>query len=370
MTLGRFAILFALLSAAIAVVGCSSDEDRLIDTIQADELATIFEPDPDNGYHWDGVQDPFFEGWYFNIKDPEQAIAFLFIYGIINPADHNCDTSQAFVYVVNAVSGEQLFKSYPVSDFSAYREYCDVVIAGNRATEVKIAGSIEEGGISARWSIDFDIEIEFPQIMGWLRHAVNLPIYWFVNAIKSWASGFILWNETRYDLDNAYGFNDHNWGVAFPPCWMWLRANHFPDSYLAFVAAGGDVPLSSERTIRAYLVAVHYGETLYTFRTPHLDHIRGSFTRTPWTLVAENAKNRLEVYGTAPERTLLHLLSPTLTYGMYPLTWESLQGTVHLSLYEKSTRFPWSWEALTEATAEWAGLDYGDLRELPVTPRE
>ncbi len=241
MTLGRFAILFALLSAAIAVVGCSSDEDRLIDTIQADELATIFEPDPDNGYHWDGVQDPFFEGWYFNIKDPEQAIAFLFIYGIINPADHNRDTSQAFVYVVNAVSGEQLFKSYPVSDFSASREYCDVVIAGNRATEVKIAGSIEEGGISARWSIDFDIEIEFPQIMGWLRHAVNLPIYWFVNAIKSWASGFI---------------------------------------------------------------------------------------------------------------------------------WESLQGTVHLSLYEKSTRFPWSWEALTEATAEWAGLGYGDLRELPVTPRE
>ena len=49
-------------------------------------------PDP-NRYHWNGSEDPFFEGWYYKLKDQATGQSFFFIYGVQNPATPAKNTS-------------------------------------------------------------------------------------------------------------------------------------------------------------------------------------------------------------------------------------------------------------------------------------
>ncbi|HEY9648127.1 MAG TPA: tocopherol cyclase family protein, partial [Chroococcidiopsis sp.] len=40
---------------------------------------------PHSGYHWDGGDRPFFEGWYFRLTLPEGGPSFAFMYSIEHP---------------------------------------------------------------------------------------------------------------------------------------------------------------------------------------------------------------------------------------------------------------------------------------------
>src|SRR6056300_343468 len=40
---------------------------------------------PHSGYHWDGIADNYFEGWYLRLTLPEIKETFAFMYSIENP---------------------------------------------------------------------------------------------------------------------------------------------------------------------------------------------------------------------------------------------------------------------------------------------
>lgn len=40
---------------------------------------------PEDGAHFDGQRDPFYEGWYHKISLPDSDEAFFFIYSVVNP---------------------------------------------------------------------------------------------------------------------------------------------------------------------------------------------------------------------------------------------------------------------------------------------
>jgi hypothetical protein len=121
------------------VCGFGCNYDRPTHENSANELEPNLPPDgePDNdempapydwenAYHWDGRSDPFFEGWYYNVKDPTSGRAWFFIYGVMNPG--NPKTGLAFVHFGPGENNQTFVVDFPTDEFTGSSTHCDVAI--------------------------------------------------------------------------------------------------------------------------------------------------------------------------------------------------------------------------------------------------
>jgi tocopherol cyclase len=328
--------------------------DTVSPSIVKNGFPKVVPSDPKNAYHWDGKKDPFFEGWYFNVKDPDQKAAFLFIYGVINPAETGDNHSEAFVYVADAITGEQIYQTFDVAELWASEDTCDFQVAGNRATENRIVGQVVEAGKKASWELDIQIDSDMPDPGGWLDKIPNLPLRWYVNAVRARATGTVTWNGATHKFKGAQAFNDHQWGAAFPDSYMWLQADFSPSADLTVVAGGGDL-VQGELKLDGYFIGVLHKGKKIVFRTTDFHWIHTTASRTAYRMRAFNARHKVEIDIKGEKHTMMHLRCPTLDNGMMPRAWESLQGAIKVRLYERKGLFPFK---LADEFTTLAGMEY------------
>lgn len=341
----------ALLAVALAA-GCAGD--GVNERPWPDRLPEH----PEDGYHFDGSADPFYEGWYHKVSIPAEDEAYFFIYTVVNPAPATVFPPEAFLYCGRASTLESAFASYPVDAFSAARRHRDVRVGPeSRATALRFAGEVHDGTHRCAWDIDLEDGIPWPATMGWLTGSEGLETNWTVGTITASASGWVEFDGARIGFEDQPGYCDHNWGIVFPRTWIWMQANAFSDPGAALAASGGTVD-TGETEIEATMIGLLLDGEMVTFRSQDLDQVSFQADKGHWLLTGERECARITIEASCDPASMFHLLAPTRE-GTRPRAWESLTGTVEVLLERRSTPAD-PWTVAFDDSSGYAGVEIGD----------
>jgi tocopherol cyclase len=314
-----------------------------------------------NAYHWNG-QSPFFEGWYFKVSDPETKKSFLFIYAVFNP-DGASPGGTAFMMVGNNSPGTAalLYQEFDVETFSASYDRFDIVIGSdNRASgdaqKLHAEGSVADATNQSSWSFDMQVTETWINTMGWIENLSNLQTYWYVGAMKARATGWIQWNDNYYEFEDIIGYQEKNWGDEFPETWYWIQANNFNNPDACCLSVGAASMPVGPLTFRACGIGFRYNGQLYTFSFPQQPaRIAADIVPGSWYIVGHKGKYKIVIDGSCDTEQLMNLMNPTID-GIKPWTWESINGTVRVRLYEKLLL---RWHLLVDTSSDLAGVEFG-----------
>ncbi len=371
MTNFRFVLpfLLALILLGALLVSCDyeddddSDAENVVDddSMDADDDTTSPGDDDDddpwpagddpNRYHWDGLADPFYEGWFFRVALPDGR-SFAFLYCVQNPGATEDDLGGA--HLVAARNGGELFRqSWDTDEFIADADSFEVEIAGHHAAKGRVDGVIQDGGHEVAWSIDYEIIEPWLNTMGDFTNAPNLPINWYVGALRGSGSGVIEWDGEVVEFAEAAVFQDHNWGDFFPGGYAWMQSQEFPDSGDALALAGGKVG------------AIEAGMFVWR-RDGELVELRSQDFNASFDFSSDYDSGLIEAdIQTANRRYLISgffdndtpsVLPAPMPEGFLPYTRMALSGRIRVQTYTQNGD---AWDLVEEIWSDNAGVEMG-----------
>ncbi|AFY67006.1 tocopherol cyclase [Geitlerinema sp. PCC 7407] len=340
---------------------------------------------PHSGYHWDGSDRRFFEGWYYRVTLPDVRETFAFMYSIEDPQggqfhsgggaqilgprdEYLCRTfpdcrgfwaspGELALGHWQAIAPGETPRLLPPADFDHQ------IAEGYQATATWHQGKLRDPGSGQTALWEYGIEPVYgwgdrgaaqQSTAGWLSF---LPIFepgWQILMAHGLASGWIEWNGQRYDFTCAPAYSEKNWGGAFPEKWFWVNCNSFEDEPdLALTAGGGRRGVLTWMESVA-MVGLHYRGKFYEF-VPW--NARVSWHIKPWgywQIRAENERFAVEVTGIC-DRPGTPLRAPTRD-GLIFCCRDTMHGAVSLSLKARS---PHGWTPIVEASSSLGGLEVG-----------
>jgi len=317
-------------------------------------------PSSDPGrYHWDGYQDPYFEGWYFKINLPDPDESFFIIYGVVNPGYLGKAQRYSFLYLMKGSTGEQIFERYGLDQFNASKHELEIQIGDNSATLYNLQGFASEDGSTANWNINIEMDSSWANSMGSLTNVPYLPVNWNVFILNGKTKGSLIWNGKQFNLEGATIYGDHNWGPQFPSAWAFICANRFSNPKSALAAAGGPNSFLGTASVNAFMLVIDHGDDRYEFR---MQDLNTSFTMnaTPEfgtiTLSAVQGDIKVDVLAEAPVSTFYDVLGPSGTQGMEFLAKHSLVGQIRYTIYKMIQN---QWEVLGYDSSSSAAVEFG-----------
>ncbi len=344
---------------------------------------------PHSGYHWDGGDRRFFEGWYFRVTLPTWAETFAFMYSIEDPIGQQSYSGGAAQIL--GPQDEYLCRTLPdVTTFWAWRdalglghwrtmdavsptehppdflepdEFDDRITEGYQATATWHQGSLKDPGTGQTASWQYFTEPIYgwgdrqkPQqsTAGWLSQFQIFEPGWQILMAHGQATGWIEWNGKRYTFLNAPAYSEKNWGGSFPQKWFWLNCNCFEDQPdLALTAGGG------KRGVLAWMesvamIGLHHQGKFYEF-VPWNSQVQWQIQPWgEWIMSATNSRYSVELIGKT-DQPGTPLRAPTQN-GLIYCCRDTMRGNVTLKLYEHQRR---TQSLIVEATSDLCGLEIG-----------
>ncbi len=340
---------------------------------------------PHSGYHWDGSSRRFFEGWYYRVTLPEVAQTFAFMYSIEDPVGNQPHSGGA-AQILGPDDG-YLIRTFPaVENFWAARDRLALghwgktnlsgspryllpevfdreISEGYQGTATWHQGRLSDRGTgqSARWQYAIQPEYGWgnrgdhqQSTAGWLSF---LPIFepgWQILMAHGLATGWIEWNDQRYEFTNAPAYSEKNWGGSFPEKWFWLNCNSFdgePD--LALTAGGGRRGVLWWMESVA-MIGIHYRDRFYEF-VPWNSQVHWHIQPWGrWEMQAYNQDFAIELIGTT-DRPGTPLRAPT-QQGLGIVCRDTMHGQLTLLLRQQTRT---GWQTILKATSSLCGLEIG-----------
>ncbi|TVU54018.1 MAG: tocopherol cyclase [Arthrospira sp. PLM2.Bin9] len=330
---------------------------------------------PHNGYHWDGGDRRFFEGWYYRVTLPEPGQTFAFMYSIEDPSGgqpHSGGAAQILgpddQYLCRTFPDVNKFWASP--DTLALGHWGDTdlksapgylqeqlfdrhIRQGYQGTDTHHQGSLKDGTRTCSWKYTITPVYGWGKqqsTAGWLSF---LPIFepgWQILMAHGWATGSIDWNGTLYQFTNAPAYGEKNWGGAFPQKWFWVNCNsfdHIPD--LALTAGGG------KRSVLWWLesvamVGIHYRGQFYEF-VPWNAQVNWQIAPWgDWQIQADNGQFQVSLHATTTYPGT-PLRAPTHN-GLQFCCRDTMKGQITLQLRQQK-------RLILEAHSSLCGLETG-----------
>ena len=341
---------------------------------------------PHSGYHWDGGDRRFFEGWYYRVTLPDCGHTFAFMYSIEDPtggSPHSGGGAQILgpndAYLCRTFPDVGQFWGWPqglglghgrpvnpathVPGYLPPTDFEQQIEEGYQATATWHQGSLQDpgSGSTARWQ--YAIEPVYgwgdrhrPQqsTAGWLSQLQIFEPGWQILMAHGLASGWIEWNGTRYDFQQAPAYGEKNWGGAFPQKWFWFNCNAFDDHPdLALTAGGGRRGVLWWMESVA-MVGLHYKGQFYEFVPWNGDVHWEIHPWGYWKMQARTSRYEIELVGTS-DRPGTPLRAPT-QQGLTFCCRDTMNGHLTLDLKERrGDRL----ERIVQATSTLCGLEVG-----------
>ncbi len=345
---------------------------------------------PHSGFHGDGTDRSFFEGWYYRLTLPEYRQTFAFMYSIQNPsADKGFSGGAAQILGPNE---EYLCRTFPkVDQFWAWTEalghghwrktdlalqppallepeiFDHHIQEGYQATATHHQGILQDPGSGqvAKWHYVVQPVYGWGQsgrkqqsTAGWLSQFQIFEPGWQILMAHGLATGWAEWNGKRYTFTNAPAYSEKNWGGAFPTKWFWLNCNAFdqePD--LALTAGGGRRQVIAWMESAA-MIGIHYRGNFYEFVPWNATVAWEVSTWGSWKMRASSDGHTIEITATtaesgtfvrAPTAEGLEFVCRDTTNGQLTLKlWHKVNGKTELLLKAHSSLcclevggFPW-----------------------------
>ncbi|KAL0302283.1 UNVERIFIED_CONTAM: Tocopherol cyclase, chloroplastic [Sesamum angustifolium] len=173
---------------------------------------------------------------------------------------------------------------------------------------------------------------------GWLAAFPVFEPHWQICMAGGLSTGWIEWDDKRYEFKNAPSYSEKNWGGGFPRKWFWVQCNVFQgaDGEVALTAAGGlrQVPGLSETFENAALIGVHYSGAFYEF-VPWNGVVNWEIAPWGhWSISAENETYTVELEATTKDPGTT-LRAPTTEAGLAPVCKDTCFADLRLRLWER-----------------------------------
>ncbi len=333
---------------------------------------------PHSGYHWNGVDSGFFEGWYFRVTLPKIRESFAFMYSVEDPLGKNPHSGGAAQLL--GIGEEYLSASFPdTSKFWASKDYLGLghwgetnldisprqlsleefdrsVKRGYQVTATLHQGTLPE--LNCRWCY------QTVPVYGWGHpHQPQqatagllsfLPIFepgWQILMAHGLATGWIEWRGERYNFNNAPAYSEKNWGRSFPEKWFWLNCNSFEDNVGLALTAGGGRRKVLWNTEEVAMLGIHYRDRFYEF-VPWNSQIYWQIQPWgEWQIQATNPDFKIELIGTTDLAGTM--VSTPTERGLVMCCRDTLKGRLSIEL---STR---RGDRIIQASSINAGLEVG-----------
>ena len=309
------------------------------------------------GFHGDGKEHDFFEGWYVKLISADRGHRFAVIPGIFRSSD---GSAEAFVQVLNGSTGESWYHEFDPADFHADPTRFDVRVGPNHFTDRGVSLDLP----SLRGEVSFDggiapwpVSIASPGIMGWFAWIPTMECYHGLVSFNHVLSGELVHDEAALDFGGGRGYIEKDWGQAFPSGYVWMQTNHFPTPEVSLSASIAIIPWRKS-AFRGFIVGLWRNGELTKFAT-----YTGAKTRSleidddevRWTLQSRSGL-RLDLTADRVSGGLLH--APIRTE-MHRRVEETLDSSVRVRLTDREGN------VLFDEVGECAGLEvHGDLDDL------
>jgi tocopherol cyclase len=333
---------------------------------------------PHSGYHWNGVDTGFFEGWYFRVALPKIRQSFAFMYSIEDPSG-STERSGGAVQMLG-IDEQHLISILPDrTKFWATKDHLGLghwggnnlakspqllsvaefdthITQGYQVTNTLHQGALPEH--DCRWCYH-TIPIygwgqpQQPQqaTAGLLSY---LPIFepgWQILMAHGLATGWIEWRGKRYEFNHAPAYSEKNWGRSFPEKWFWINCNSFDDTVGLAITAGGGRRKVLWMTEEVAMIGIHYRGSFYEF-VPWNSEIHWQIEPWgEWRMQATNGDFQVELIGTTDSAGTM-VNTPT-EKGLVMCCRDTLKGILSIDLQTRQGR------QIVKANSNNAGLEVG-----------
>lgn len=241
-----------------------------------------------------------------------------------------------------------------------------------KPTKLKNAMSEGPGAVMARsgtkgtfkgdkGSVAWDLKVSpvwYFSPMGDFLDSSMPTIFWDVTKAVARISGWISFDGARREIDQAIGYEDHDWGRNFPMWWTWIQANEFENCKFptAVVAGGGRarhefLPTPPELSLGASYLDEKGKPVELTFTSLQGHPVEFDMTFPKFVAAGEDMEgHRIELTATAPESSFVDIPFAQMKEPTPFHDYESLKGIV-------------SFRVMTKAGATWKTV--ADCRSLP-----
>ncbi len=195
-------------------------------------------------FHGRGVRRGFFEGWYVKLVSADRAQRWAVIPGVFRGVDDGPD--DAFVQVLDGLTGRSWYHSFPVSDFAAADDAFDISVGPNRFTATgadldlpQLRGHVAFTTPFEPWPVTF----REPGIMGWYGLVPFMECFHGIVSFGHGLGGTLEVEGVPTSFDGGRGYVETDWGKAFPSGYVWLASNHIGgDADASLIASIAIIP--------------------------------------------------------------------------------------------------------------------------------
>lgn len=341
---------------------------------------------PHSGCHWDGSQQPFFEGWYYRLTLPPDQIpggqTIAFMYSLQAPVTGLTDvTTQAGGGSVQILGPDEQYFCRSLPDLSQFWAWQDKlghgqgrmsnfpITEGYEVTATEHTGQFWNPSSAQiiRWRYTVEPVYgwgapQYPQqsTAGWLSQFQLFEPGWQILMAHGWATG---WFESgdpaagalrRFDFEHVPTYAEKNWGGAFPQKWFWIQCNAFDDASDLTLTSGGGIRRVLGWQESVGMVGLHYQGQFYEF-VPWNGRV--SWQVSPWgswQVWAEQPDYAIALIGQTAEPGV-NIRVPTAA-GMEFLCRDTTRGQLAVKLWDMRDRTK---RLILCAHSHQAGLEVG-----------
>ena len=337
------------------------------------QALTSFASDPWNTYQWNkknviaanGVIDssPWYEWWYYKVVIPETGKSYFFVYGVVNPWDHDylLKGTRSYVGMGDFSQKIQVESLHGLADFNASYESTDIQVKNNIATDRFFSGSLTDNGHQFSWDINIQKNWSH-NAEGWMMGTLITDIEWYPAQASAKCTGTVTSAGEEISFKDAPCYQDRNWGKTFPDWWTWIVSNHFenePES--ALVIGGGKPRVRGTRTpVASVSIGLKHKGVVYSFIPVNMQYVQTDVSFGKWEVMAISSKYKIEISANAPKESFMDLQFVTPTGEVFH-DYETLTGKLTVDLYEREGFF---FKKIAHLTSNYAGIEFGSSGEF------
>jgi tocopherol cyclase len=277
----------------------------------------------------------YFEGWYFKHVSKDLNHVWSFIPGIsLTDKDPH-----AFIQVINGITGESVYVTYPVNEFTFSKDELNVKIGNSEFTNNYISLDINHDNLKIKGKLAYCNTTPYPGtlfspgIMGWYSFIPFMECKHGIVSVNHEIDGQIAINETITDFQGGKGYIEKDWGTSFPETWIWIQGNNFSDTGTSFQFSVAKIPWLGKFFI-GFIAFLYYNKRYYLFSTYNNSVISEiSHSENSIDILIKNKNFALQI--NARKSTFGELMAP-VSGKMTRRIKESIDSEVSLRLLDKN----------------------------------